>query len=1290
MTNSTGNPLASIAQNEYAYLYIIAILLGVPFLVYGCVWVAAYFRERRYDPKQQREMKDSRRKHSTLLQSPSRRAQLSALLFVKTNLGVKWELFQTCLAFASCIAYIASTYSSDCVVHSITVDNWLEFAFLCFFVADYMLQLYLAPHKRKWFTSAVSLADLLTIVPTSLQLLVAVSYDTTNSCEGDTQFFGFVRLIRFLRVVRALRLFRITRFSLASEGIAHHIAVILTTMTTLVLVSSCLFLYVETYDDPRSIDFHQALYYMLIEVVGRPRIPIETEVSGYIVVSLVVIVVIIVVPKQLLELAEELRRDSTYRRQCFVASPAEDHVIIGGSVTFSNIHDFIFDFFHEDHGLKRAKVVLLSPEEPATEMRMLLAHPQIGHRLQYLQGSIDMLSDLERAGASTATGVFLLADKENVTPESAERQDLRTIANVLALKSYRRDVNLYVQLLRPEAKPFLEAMPDWKPCKTGEESGDQAICINELVSSLIAVAEPWLREYCRGSCNEIYMCHLTPNFEGELYENVVVHIYKHFGAILCGLEVSWIDELLLKPPAGYVVRAGDMGHVIALDASVALIISACAKQNIDRPPQRTTVFRMASPRSTPSATAAPPVAAQPPAALKRPHSRWGLRRAVSQSDVMCTCSLHSNIDREWLKKQHKVLSDNWRLAPRAPSRPPPLVVQFLRKRLRASRHSGGEHAPVAAFVSSAASDQSVHGSAAHEHLAHASSVAESLHSDDGPTPPRLTPPKGLPAEARLVLCGELQQICLQFAVDDHCDGHALSTRLVECVKQHLPVEQLAGEGVSPPQVTRTNTAPARQRPSLLRASLSKRKMNYSGTPQGLASRLSQRLKSRDTTPNWSPPQHHVLLCGSISQSVECALQIRTVGTQVHVVVLCGNMPSIPAQLGEWQQKLLPLLANEEDSISLVLGTELDADDLIFAGIECARTTIIFSPPVMNRSERQIADCQTFLTAMRVRHLAPEVFAIVQMHEGASVRFFRLTPQLTNPANWKVLSSIARGSLFRQASKFIKPHHKPSDSPLKADVRKAMLHHHSTNTHLGGAQSPIDDDSDSSNELSSPLRDKRGSMGVQEVDVRGAKPKLSENSIMHSGLKSADLHLSRAFASGHVFTPSLLDKLLAESYYNPRIVHVIRQFLQGDQFENSLHTRVVPVRWHKCAFAKVFEWFVREEHLIPIALYRDSVDSAGEAVYYCYTNPLDTTIVSKHDRVFVIGLHGHREACGGAAPRPSEPEAKPAAFHLLNTISLAAKNARQGSCTSSSEGEAKNGEHSHHGMEDTTTPMFLSI
>ena len=65
------------------------------------------------------------------------------------------------------------------------------------------------------------------------------------------------------------------------------------------------------------------------------------------------------------------------------------------------------------------------------------------------------------------------------------------------------------------------------------------------------------------------------------------------------------------------------------------------------------------------------------------------------------------------------------------------------------------------------------------------------------------------------------------------------------------------------------------------------------------------------------------------------------------------------------------------------------------------------------------------------------------------------------------------------------------------------------------------------------------------------------------IKGSDLHLSRAFAGGHVFTEGVLDKLLCEAYYNPRIVQIIEMMLSsGDAARKAkdvpqLHLRPVP-------------------------------------------------------------------------------------------------------------------------------------
>ena len=125
-------------------------------------------------------------------------------------------------------------------------------------------------------------------------------------------------------------------------------------ISVLVLVSSCLFHYIETIcvdadDGAGDMPFHLALYYITIEVLGRPRIPVATWLGATVLIVLVIVVVVLI-PAQLVHLFEALQRDSIYRRQAYIPRRDFSHVVVLGHVTYSNLHAFVFDFFAEDHG----------------------------------------------------------------------------------------------------------------------------------------------------------------------------------------------------------------------------------------------------------------------------------------------------------------------------------------------------------------------------------------------------------------------------------------------------------------------------------------------------------------------------------------------------------------------------------------------------------------------------------------------------------------------------------------------------------------------------------------------------------------------------------------------------------------------------------------------------------------------------------------------------------------------------------------------------------------------------
>ena len=90
-----------------------------------------------------------------------------------------------------------------------------------------------------------------------------------------------------------------------------------------------------------------ALYYMIIEVLGRPRLPVHT-IQGYFILSFLVVFVILVVPWRLVRLAEALRRQNVYTRQVYMPSSQGSHVLLAGHVTVASMFEFLSDFFHED------------------------------------------------------------------------------------------------------------------------------------------------------------------------------------------------------------------------------------------------------------------------------------------------------------------------------------------------------------------------------------------------------------------------------------------------------------------------------------------------------------------------------------------------------------------------------------------------------------------------------------------------------------------------------------------------------------------------------------------------------------------------------------------------------------------------------------------------------------------------------------------------------------------------------------------------------------------------------
>ena len=133
---------------------------------------------------------------------------------------------------------------------------------------------------------------------------------------------------------------------------------------------------------------------------------------------------------------------------------------------------------------------------------------------------------------------------------------------------------------------------------------------------------------------------------------------------------------------------------------------------------------------------------------------------------------------------------------------------------------------------------------------------------------------------------------------------------------------------------------------------------------------------------------------------------------------------------------------------------------------------------------------------------------------------------------------------------------------------------------------------------------------------------------------ADYEYTPLYASGEIFTPSIIDCLTCQSYFNPHIVTIIEMLLGGQRFNaesktkkleefyglnnSNLYLIKIPDTQINEAFAE-FYYFLLRHHSIAIALYRkNTIDE----FYYVYTNPKKTTLLREHDFVFVLSNNNY--------------------------------------------------------------------
>ncbi|KAI9096539.1 hypothetical protein DFS34DRAFT_680664 [Phlyctochytrium arcticum] len=494
-----------------------------------------------------------------------------------------WMVLQVLCTLVAIVNYVLLTYSIQ--RSDRRHIKYLDLFLATMFLFDYSLSLYTAEDRLRFYFNPGSLVDLLSIVPPFVYVLISET----------SQYVWFLGLLRILRASRILRTYRLLSFSETEEK--RELTILALTFTNFVFLSASIINALESInatktDHPSLSNWHDSLYYIMVtfSTIGFGDLT-PSSIPSRIVVMLLIIMVIIFVPIQTGKIAEIYNSTSVYQRAKYAPKMDHAHVILSGTVSYTAVVDFCREYFVAD---PVGHVVILVEDEPSLDVRKLLRHPFYRHRVIYLRGTALSIPDLRRAQAMFATALFLL-NLDSPSDENGggggEDEQLRVTRGVDAQI-------LMTSLVARNAFPGLAIFSEVQDIRSQDLSVtcgiDRVLCIDEVKMSLLArnclvpgmltmilnlvhtykdaghfqytLANPWTAEYSHGAGHQIYSFKVPAGLVGVRFPSVVKEIYNTFGATVFALMSSNAgfntNPLRLNPGKQYRLRDDDVAFVM--------------------------------------------------------------------------------------------------------------------------------------------------------------------------------------------------------------------------------------------------------------------------------------------------------------------------------------------------------------------------------------------------------------------------------------------------------------------------------------------------------------------------------------------------------------------------------------------------------------------------------------------------------------------------------------------------------------------------------------------------------
>ncbi|GFS09093.1 potassium channel subfamily T member 1-like Protein [Elysia marginata] len=291
-----------------------------------------------------------------------------------------------------------------------------------------------------------------------------------------------------------------------------------------------------------------------------------------------IICALIILPTQVEQLAliymERQKLGGSYSSH---RAQTEKHVVVCMTTLRA---DAVMDFLNEFYAHAKLQdyfVVLLSPCELDTTMKMLLQVPLWAQRVIYVQGSALKDTDLTRCRMQDAESCFILSARNHSCNADKDATDQHTIMRAWAVRDFAPKCPIYVQLFRPENK-FHVKFADHVVCEDEFKYAllaNNCLCpgISTFVTLLLHTSrgqegqtsqEEWQKLYGKCSGNEIYHIRLADSnffgdYEGKSFTYASFHAHRKYGVSLVGVQRDVVGSTIqLNPGPRHIMRKGDI------------------------------------------------------------------------------------------------------------------------------------------------------------------------------------------------------------------------------------------------------------------------------------------------------------------------------------------------------------------------------------------------------------------------------------------------------------------------------------------------------------------------------------------------------------------------------------------------------------------------------------------------------------------------------------------------------------------------------------------------------------